>query len=155
MPSSPDYHPDREDLIQFASTFPFFNLMGLELVDAQPGSSLTRLAWRKDLCQPAGILHGGVIATLIDTGIAHAIMLTPTFRELAQQGGRLVSVDLRIRYFRPVSQGFIECKTTIPRLGRQIIHGESIVTDEAGKEVARGESIYMTVATEQLKAKTS
>jgi uncharacterized protein (TIGR00369 family) len=153
MPTTSDFHPNRDDLIQFATTFPFFNLVGLEIVDAQPGSSITRLAWRNDLCQPAGILHGGVIATLVDTGIAHAIMLTDIFRELAKQGGRLVSVDLRIRYFRPVSQGTIECKSTIPRLGRQVIHGESIVTDDRGKEVARGESIYMAVAGEQLKAK--
>jgi len=153
MPSDQPYEVRKEDFLKFAESFPFFNLMGIEILDIQPGSSKTRIAWRDELRQPAGILHGGVIATLVDTGIAHALMLTDNFREFMQTGGRLVSIDLRIRYFRPVSNSAIICDSTIPRLGRQIIHGESIVTDEAGKEVARGESIYMAVSGQQIQPK--
>ena len=39
------------------------------------------MSWRTDLCQPAGIMHGGAIASLVDTAIAHSILLTPTYRE--------------------------------------------------------------------------
>ena len=35
--------------------------------------------------------------------------------------------------------------STVTRMGRRIIHGESIVTNEQDKEVARGDSIYGTV----------
>lgn len=147
----PPHGPSKEDFLKFAESFPFFNLMGIEILEIEPGFSKTRIAWRDDLRQPAGILHGGVVATLVDTGIAHALMLTDNFREYAASGGGLVSIDLRIRYFRPVQNSAIICESRIPRLGRQIIHGESIVTDEAGKEVARGESIYMAVPGKQIK----
>jgi len=140
----------REEHLEFTRTFPFFNLVGLEVLDMQPGESTTRVRWREDLCQPAGIMHGGVIATLIDTGIAHALLLTDVYKEFAAKGGYIVSVDLRVRYFRPVSAGAIVCKSTIPRLGRQILHGESIITNEDGKEIARGESIYMGVLPNQI-----
>jgi uncharacterized protein (TIGR00369 family) len=100
------------------------------------------------LTQPAQIMHGGIIATLIDTGIAHAILLTNVNRHDGVTS--IVSVDLRVKYLRPVSEGMIYCESTVPRVGKQIIHAESIVRNEAGKEVARGDSIYMAVARDRL-----
>ena len=143
----------REDAIAYAAEFPFYKLMGLDVLDVAPGRSTTRLAFRPDLTQPFGVLHGGVIATLIDTGIAHALMLTDRFQQLRQEQGALASVDLRVKYFRPVSEGMIHCESIITRLGRQVIHAESIVTNDAGKEVARGDSIYMVVPGKQLQKK--
>lgn len=140
----------KESLLDFARKLPFFNLIGLEIVDFGPGWSTTRLSYRHDLCQPAGILHGGMVATLIDTGIAHAILTTEMFQSLAAEGGQMVSVDLRVKYLRPVSEGTITCESKIPRLGRHIIHGEVVVTNAEGKEVARGDSIYMTIQSSQL-----
>ena len=149
--SQPEHLPfSRESLLAFARQLPFFNLIGLEIVDLGPGWSTTRIAYRNDLCQPAGILHGGMMATLIDTGIAHAILATDMFVALAAAGGQMVSVDLRVKYLRPVSEGIITCESKIPRLGKHIIHGESIVTNSDGKEVARGDSIYMTIKRSQL-----
>lgn len=142
-----------ENIIEFAKTFPFFQLIGLDVLDVAPGRSTTRLAYRPDLTQPFGIMHGGVIASLVDTGIAQALLLTDRFQEVQQQGGAIVSVDLRIKYFRPVTEGALVCESTIVRLGRQVIHAESVVRNEAGKEVARGDAIYMTVAPQQLQAR--
>lgn len=140
----------REGILAFSRQFPFFNLIGLEVVDLEPGWSKTRLTHRDDLTQPAGILHGGVIASLVDTGIAHALLLTERFQELTEQGGALVSIDLRIRYFRPVSEDAVECESRVTRLGRQIIHAESVVTNADGKEVARGDATYMAVTRDRL-----
>ena len=140
----------KESLLEFARQLPFFNLIGLEIVDLGPGWSTTRLTYRTDLCQPAGIMHGGMVATLIDTGIAHAILATEEFGALAAEGGQMVSVDLRVKYLRPISEGLITCESKIPRMGKHIIHGESIVINSDGKEVARGDSIYMTVHRSQL-----
>jgi uncharacterized protein (TIGR00369 family) len=108
------------------------------------------VSYREDLAQPAGILHGGVISALIDTGIAHALMMTDRFTELRRDGGALVSVDLRVKFLRPVSEGTIHCDAKIVRLGRQIVHAEGVVTGEDGKEVARGDAIYMAVPKSQI-----
>jgi len=151
MSESEPWADDKARLLEFTQTFPFFNLIGLRVVDLRPSWSRTEIAYREDLCQPAGILHGGMIATLVDTGIAHALLLTELYRTLHAEGHRLVSVDLRVKYLRPVSEGVLSCESTIPRLGRNIIHGESIVRNEQGKEVARGDSIYMTVHGERLR----
>ncbi len=147
--SGPDRY-SREGIVAFAEQFPFFRLIGLEVMDVGPGWSKTRLAHRSDLMQPAGIMHGGVISSVIDTGIAHALMLTDRFTELRQESGALVSVDLRVKFIRPVSSGSITCDARVVRLGRQIVHAEAVVNGDDGKEVARGDAIYMAVPQSQI-----
>ncbi|MBX3412693.1 MAG: PaaI family thioesterase [Pirellulales bacterium] len=140
MSSPDDRHADPQ-LLASLNALEFFKLIGLRIVDLRPGWSKLEIDWRPDLCQPLGIMHGGVIATMIDSGIAYALVLS----EVATQGAGWVSVDLRVKYLRPASAGTLVCESTIPRLGRQIIHGESIVRGADGKEIARGDSIYMVV----------
>lgn len=145
--------PDRyskEGILAFAEEFPFFELIGLKILDVAPGWSKARLDHREDLSQPAGIMHGGVLATLIDTGIAHALLMTDRFQELRAERGALVSVDLRVKFLRPVSDGPVECESTVVRLGRRIQHVEAVVTNADGKEVARGDAIYMAVPGKQV-----
>jgi uncharacterized protein (TIGR00369 family) len=123
------------------------------VLDVGPGWSKASVSHREDLTQPAGILHGGVISTLIDTGIAHALMMTDRWTELQHEGGALVSVDLRVKFLRPVSAGTIVCDAKVVRSGRQIVHAEAVVTGEDGKEVARGDAIYMAVPRTQIEQK--
>ena len=149
--SSDEERYSREGILAFAAQFPFFRLIGLEILDLGPGWSKARLVHRPDLNQPAGVMHGGVIASVIDSGIAHALLMTDVFREIRKEGGALVSVDLRVKYLRPVTEDAIVCESKIVRLGRQIIHAESVVTNADGKEVARGDATYMAVAGERLK----
>jgi uncharacterized protein (TIGR00369 family) len=149
LPDDPAILQARDKILETARNWPFFKLIGMEVEDMRPGWSMLKVAWRPDLTQPAHIMHGGIIATLIDTGIAHAILLTDVHR--LDGNSSLVSVDLRIKYFRPVSEGMIYCESTVPRLGKHIIHAESIVRNEEGKEVARGDSIYMVVSRDKLK----
>lgn len=132
-----------------AAVLPFFRLIGLEVVDMQPGRSVLTIRHRTDLAQPIGILHGGVTATLVDTGIAYAVLASNEIRPLVEAGGSVVAIDLRIRYFRPVAAGKLTCVSAVTRMGKRIIHGESIVTNEQDKEVARGDSIYGAVQREE------
>jgi len=141
----------RQLLAAYFKEFPFFKLMGFELQSVEPGKARLGMSWREDLCQPAGVMHGGALASLIDTAIAHAILLTPQGMAARNAGGGMVSVDLRVKYLRPVSTGQIYCDARITRPGRQLIHTAAEVFDAEGKEVAHGDSIYMIISGKQLK----
>ena len=153
--SDADSDKKRQAIIEFFSNIPFTKLMGMKLLEIEPGRSRMSMSWRPDLCQPAGILHGGAIASLVDTAIAHSILLTLPESNAPTTGGRIVSVDLRIKYFRPVSEGQIVCTARIVRPGRTIIHADAVVTNDAGKDVAVGDSIYMIISQEQLQRRGS
>ena len=135
-----------------AATLPFFKLIGLEVAGMEPGRSVVTIRHRRDLTQPVGILHGGVMASLIDTGIAYAVLARDEVRPVVEAGGSVVAIDLRVKYFRPVAGGTLTCVSTVTQMGRRIIHGESVVTNENGQEVARGDSIYGTVSRAEVSA---
>jgi uncharacterized protein (TIGR00369 family) len=70
--------------------------------------------------------------------------------EAHARGARIVSVDLRIKYLRPVSEGSIVCEAHTPRVGRTITHSTAVVTNAEGQPVATGDSIYMIVEGQRL-----
>ena len=133
-----------EQLLAHSRGVAFFDLIGLEILEAEPGRSVARVRMQPELANPVGLMHGGVIASLIDTGIAYALMLQEDVQDALHAGRSLVTVDLRVKYLRPVSAGSITCESRVVRMGRQIIHADAIVTNDAGKEVARGDAIYTT-----------
>jgi uncharacterized protein (TIGR00369 family) len=143
----------RQAILKSFGDFAFVNLLGIEMLEVDPGRARLQVAWRPDLCQPAGIMHGGVIASLVDTAIAQSMLLTPEYLAAHAAGALIVTVDLRIKYLRPVSGGVVICEARTPRVGRTISHSTATVTDQAGKEVATGDSIYMIVGRERVRTK--
>lgn len=141
---------ERRVLLEFFRHVPFMNLMGFEMLDVGPGFSRLSMSWREDLCQPAGILHGGALSSLVDTAIAQSILLTSPYREMKAHGAWIVTLDLRLKFLRPVAAGKIFCDAKVIRAGRQIIHADALVSDEYGKQVALGDSMYMIVTGDQL-----
>jgi len=133
-----------EQVLAHSRGVAFFDLIGLEILEAEPGRSVARVHMQPELAGPVGLMHGGVIASLIDTGIAYALLLQEDVQDALHAGRSLVTVDLRVKYLRPVSAGSITCESRVVRMGRQIIHADAIVTNDAGKEVARGDAIYTT-----------
>ena len=51
----------------------FPNVVGLELEEVRTDYSRMRLRYREELEQPARVIHGGAIATMIDTVVVPAI----------------------------------------------------------------------------------
>ena len=51
----------------------FPKLVGLEIEEIRTDYCRMRLPWRPELMQPAGAVHGGAIATLVDSVLVPAI----------------------------------------------------------------------------------
>ena len=81
--------------------FPHFNALGLELMELKKDACVMRLVQREELLGDSerGILHGGVITTLLDSvaGAAGFSGMEP--------GHTLATLDLRIDYMRPAEKG--------------------------------------------------
>lgn len=133
----------RRRLFEFAKEFPLFKLLGIELLEVEPKRAQMRLTLRDDLRNPNGVMHGGVIATLIDTAISQSMLMTDEYQKLRETRGSMTSVDLRIKYLRPVGDGAITCDARITHLGRRVGHASAVVTNAEGKEIALGDSIIM------------
>lgn len=77
----------------------FFNVLGAELSDIEEGKVRLTLEVRDELCRVGGILHGGAIATLLDSlcGLAGATVVEGTHD--------LVTAQLNINFVRPSVPG--------------------------------------------------
>lgn len=93
---------------------PFNRLLGMRLVAVHKDGITIECPVRPDMMNGAGVLHGGVTATMADAAAGIA-----TNRHL---GGRAITtVEMKINYFRPVSEGFVRARAHIIRVGSTLV----------------------------------
>jgi len=109
---------------------PFARLLGMEMVSLAPGEAVLKLALRDELRQTHGVLHGGATASLIDTAMAFAII------SILEADERATTIDLTVRYLRPVSAGEIVCTAKVARAGRRILTVSAECAGADGKTTA-------------------
>ena len=133
---------EREEAIRerFINNNSFPRLMGVVL-DAI-GDSRARLSVEvtERLKQPQGVMHGGAIATLIDTAVALAIVGTTETDE------RFTTVNMSVNYLSPVREGRVAAEARIVRKGRRIIVADCEVSDSDGKLIAKALVTYMLLS---------
>jgi len=97
----------------FASV-PYARLLGLELGKVGPCDVSIHLEIRDELRQNQGVVHGGAVASLIDTAAAFAVLTRLDINE------RVTTTDLTIHYLRPASTGRLTARARIVRGGRRL-----------------------------------
>jgi len=127
------------ELIKVVNRSPFpvhlpFKLASIELDRAQ-----IKLDVADCHLQPFGMVHGGVIATLIDTATFWA-----AFLRLPEEHG-LVNIDLKLNYLRPINDGTIIAAGYCLKTGRTLSYAEASVTDNQGTLLAHGTSTLMVM----------
>ena len=120
---------------------PYLKHLGIEVESVGPGTSTLRLPVREELSRNDGIIHGGAVASVIDSAFAFAII------PILAENERTVTVDLTIHYLRPLSGGV--CKTTarVVRAGRRVITVSADLFDENEKLAATALSTYLRITT--------
>jgi acyl-CoA thioesterase len=122
------------------SRVPFATLLGIELEHAERGSATLRLNIHDELRQIHGVMHGGAIASLIDTATAFAILTLLEDRE------KFSTVDLMVNYLRPLQEGTATARARVLRAGRRVITASADVFDDGGNLAATALSTYLRLA---------
>lgn len=126
-------------LLALVNGSPFPTHLPFRLVAIGPDEAQVELEIGPNHLQPLGTVHGGILATLIDTATYWA-----AFLPLPEDAG-LVNVDLKLNYLRPVNQGVLIADGRCLRSGRTISYAEARVTDGDGRLVAHGTSTLMVL----------
>ena len=118
---------------------PYSNLLGLNYDDIRKDYACMRLPYKKDLEQPAGIIHGGAIASLIDTAVVGAI-----FSNVKEMPKQIVTVDMHIHYLAAAKKEHLIAHAAVRRRGRTMVYLEvDVVSEETNKNIAHGELGFM------------
>jgi uncharacterized protein (TIGR00369 family) len=88
---------------------------------------------------PLGSVHGGVIATLLDSAAGCAV------HSVLPAGEGYTSIDLNVKYVRTVTaaSGLLTAEGTVLNRGRRTALAEARLTDERGKLLAHATSSCM------------
>lgn len=91
----------------------YAKFLGLELCELRSGEVTVCLDVRDDVKQNHRVVHGGAIASLIDTASAFVILTA------IDENERVTTTDLTIHYLRPVTMGRMLARARIIRGGRR------------------------------------
>jgi uncharacterized protein (TIGR00369 family) len=92
----------------------FPNVIGLILEEVRVDYSRMRLPYRPELRQPAGMVHGGAIASLIDTAVV------PALASAYDHTPHMVTIDLQIRFLNAAKETDLIGEGWVVRRGRSV-----------------------------------
>jgi uncharacterized protein (TIGR00369 family) len=117
-----------------SGTFPAF--LGLQVEEVRRGYCRLRLPFKPDLLQAAGIMHGGAIATLLDSA------LVPAIGALLPPKSQYSTVDLHVQFIGAVTEGDAIAEGWVVRQGKRTIFGESEAFDTSGRLIAKAVTTF-------------
>jgi len=116
----------------------FYQLLGMEILEVEPGYSKLRVRFREALTHAGGVGHGGVMASLADSCIACALF--GLIENPSQLG--FSTIEMKLNYLRPFREGEMIAEGRIIQKGRTIAVGEMDVHDGEGTAYGKGIATY-------------
>jgi 1,4-dihydroxy-2-naphthoyl-CoA hydrolase len=91
----------------------FDALVGTEWLDDDPDHARVRVPMRDELRQPVGLLHGGVISSLVESACSRSTALA-----VMGDGKMAMGQSISVNFIRPVTEGHAEVKAKARHRGR-------------------------------------
>ncbi len=118
---------------------PFNSLLGMRLQRVHRDGITIECTLRDDLRNGAGVAHGGIAAAMADAAVGGAIQ-----RHFGA-GRRITTVELKINYFLPVTEGRIFARSHLLRVGSTLCVGSVDLTDEHRRAIGTAIVTYMLI----------
>ena len=108
--------------------------LGYDVVEAESGRVVVTAEPTADHLNPAGTVHGGLAATILDSCMGLAIQST------LDKGAGSTTLEFKISFVRPITPetGPIRAKGTVLNRGRRIGIADGRVTDSKGRLLVHG-----------------
>ncbi len=115
----------------------FPKLLGIVVEDVRADYCRMRMPFMPELEQPAGLVHGGAIASLLDT------VVVPAVRAPYANDARYSTVDMHVQFLSAVVQQDIIAEGWVVKRGRTVVFCESeAINAVTGKIVAKSVLTY-------------
>ena len=112
-------------------------LLGMSVEEVRTDYCRMRLPFRPELEQPAGVVHGGAIASLLDS------VVVPAVGSAYPADYRFATVDMHVQYLSALVQEDAVAEGWIVRRGRSTVFCEAEVMGAvSGKLIARSLLTY-------------
>ena len=116
----------------------FAKRLGLSVTEMKEGFAVARVKITDDMRNPIGSVHGGCIYTVADVACGAAV---------SSYGTMVTTLSSAFNFLRPGLDGCSELigEATVIKHGRRVSVADVVVTDQDGRELARGTFDYMSL----------
>ena len=88
--------------------------IGARLTSVTPGSIEIEMPYREDLTQQHGFIHGGIVASLLDTACGYAAF------SLMPEDTAVLSIEFKVNLLAPAQGELIKVRAEVKRAGQNI-----------------------------------
>lgn len=108
---------------------PFASSFGVELAAVAPGEAVFRCSPDESLLNPVGLVHGGVLCTLLDSAMGVAVQTQ------VDAGVGYATIELKVSFLRPlpIDGQEMEVRGRVLKLGRKVAFAEAHAYDGSGR----------------------
>ena len=122
---------------------PSSKLLGWQLLDARPSDGWIRIGFegRKDFCNPAGFVQGGILSAMLDDTMGTAVFVMTE--------GKLftATITMTVNFLAPARPGPITGEAKVTQLGKTVAFREGRLMDAEGTVLATATSSARLVET--------
>jgi uncharacterized protein (TIGR00369 family) len=118
----------------------FPGVVGFHIEEVRQDYARMRLPFREQLNQPGGVMHGGAIATLLDTVVVPAVLSGYDEQRF------LVTLDMQIRYLSAIREEDAVAEGWVTKRGRSIVFCDAEVRSGSGELAATATLTYRSTA---------
>lgn len=111
---------------------PIMDLLGWQFTghDAETGTLTAEMEARPEFLNPAGSVHGGMLAAMLDETLAPTVAAALGPDEFAP------TIEIKVSFIAPARGGRILAKGRLVNKGRSICFAEAELRDESGRLLA-------------------
>jgi uncharacterized protein (TIGR00369 family) len=110
-------------------TSPVHRLFGMQLESLAPGEATVVFTPRQELINASGVVHGGILATIVDSAILQAV------RTLIGPDDRPTTLELKLNYVAPGTGASFRCVGKVVRVGGTVGVANAELVNDAGEPV--------------------
>src|SRR5882762_3967374 len=122
---------------------PSSKLLGWHVIDARPGDGWVRIGFdgKKDFCNPAGFVQGGILSAMLDDTMGPAV--------LVMTEGKLFTstITMTVNFLAPAKPGPLVAEATVTQLGKTVAFVEGRLMAEDGTLLATASTSARLVET--------
>jgi uncharacterized protein (TIGR00369 family) len=122
---------------------PFVNWVGLEMGFYEGGKSLLKLQPKAHHMNSLGMVHGGVVMTMLDVGMATAAR-SAAKTEADSSEPRVITIEMKTSFMKP-STGLLEVHGKVLSHSRSMAFCEAEIIDPLGRVCAKGSGTFKYV----------
>ncbi|HUU63613.1 MAG TPA: PaaI family thioesterase [Dehalococcoidia bacterium] len=128
----------QQNLIELFRAAPIARLFGMALSFDEQGHAYINLPYNPNLDHAAKGIHGGVIATMLDTAGWFAVAAH-------NEGIWIATSEFKIHLLNPVKESELHAEGWVIKSGKRISVAEMRVSASSGELIAIGTGTYVTI----------